>query len=335
LFEKGRSTITEHLKNIFETGELDENSVCREFRHTAEDGKEYNIALRATSAENGTTFQRSAFIFGGDPTKPKPFAIEKVSYRHLSAGASNQLNAGDRVVITFNQPVRPVSGDVLRTYIDAELNGTTTRGDTQGEKPPTGMMNAFGGFTASAAEPTSEPMSTSMSPTVSISTLCSSGTSWRSNSVSSAMASSIVDSESKPRSVSRSAAWTSRGPLGTRLPTTSRTRVLISAGSRVFSATFFSMSSVRNGSGTVWVELLWRGYRTVATGWGTPQFSAYSERADSMPRSQTLPVSSRRSASPMRGSWRRARRLVRSHWADSSAARCTSAGLRTGVAAFR
>ncbi|MEI6214839.1 MAG: RhuM family protein [Desulfuromonadales bacterium] len=42
LFEKGRSTITEHLKNIFETGELDENSVCREFRHTAEDSKEYS-----------------------------------------------------------------------------------------------------------------------------------------------------------------------------------------------------------------------------------------------------------------------------------------------------
>jgi len=41
LFEKGRSTITEHLKNIFDTGELIENAVCREFRHTAEDGKEY------------------------------------------------------------------------------------------------------------------------------------------------------------------------------------------------------------------------------------------------------------------------------------------------------
>jgi hypothetical protein len=41
LFEKGRSTIAEHLKNIFETGELVENSVCRNFRHTAEDGKEY------------------------------------------------------------------------------------------------------------------------------------------------------------------------------------------------------------------------------------------------------------------------------------------------------
>ena len=41
LFEKGRSTITEHLENIFETGDLAENSVCRGFRQTAEDGKEY------------------------------------------------------------------------------------------------------------------------------------------------------------------------------------------------------------------------------------------------------------------------------------------------------
>ena len=41
LFDKGRSTITEHLKNIFDTGELDEKAVCRDFRHTAEDGKDY------------------------------------------------------------------------------------------------------------------------------------------------------------------------------------------------------------------------------------------------------------------------------------------------------
>ena len=42
LFDKSRTTITEHLKNIFESEELDENSVCREFRHTANDGKIYN-----------------------------------------------------------------------------------------------------------------------------------------------------------------------------------------------------------------------------------------------------------------------------------------------------
>ena len=42
LFDKGRTTIIEHLKNIFEGEELDEKSVCREFRHTANDGKTYN-----------------------------------------------------------------------------------------------------------------------------------------------------------------------------------------------------------------------------------------------------------------------------------------------------
>ena len=42
LYEKGRSTITEHLKKIFLDGELDEDSVCRKSRRTGADGKEYN-----------------------------------------------------------------------------------------------------------------------------------------------------------------------------------------------------------------------------------------------------------------------------------------------------
>lgn len=41
LFDKSRSTITEHLQNIFEEGELVKDSVCRKFRRTASDGKEY------------------------------------------------------------------------------------------------------------------------------------------------------------------------------------------------------------------------------------------------------------------------------------------------------
>lgn len=41
LFQKNRVTITEHVLNIFKEGELDENSVCRKFRHTASDGKKY------------------------------------------------------------------------------------------------------------------------------------------------------------------------------------------------------------------------------------------------------------------------------------------------------
>jgi len=42
LFGKAKSTISEHVKNIFSEGELDENSVVRNFRTTAADGKSYN-----------------------------------------------------------------------------------------------------------------------------------------------------------------------------------------------------------------------------------------------------------------------------------------------------
>ena len=50
LFDKGRSTITEHLRHIFEEGELEENSVCRNFRHTAPDGKQYNTKFYGLDA---------------------------------------------------------------------------------------------------------------------------------------------------------------------------------------------------------------------------------------------------------------------------------------------
>lgn len=45
LFQKNRVTITEHIRNIFNEGELEENSVCRNFRHTAGDGKQYDTAF--------------------------------------------------------------------------------------------------------------------------------------------------------------------------------------------------------------------------------------------------------------------------------------------------
>ena len=42
LFDVSVATINEHLKNIFKTHELEENSVIRKFRITANDGKNYN-----------------------------------------------------------------------------------------------------------------------------------------------------------------------------------------------------------------------------------------------------------------------------------------------------
>lgn len=38
LFGKGRTTITEHIQNVFKEGELEENVVCRNFRHTTQHG---------------------------------------------------------------------------------------------------------------------------------------------------------------------------------------------------------------------------------------------------------------------------------------------------------
>lgn len=38
LFNKGRSTITEHISNIFKEGELEEEKVCRKYRHTTQHG---------------------------------------------------------------------------------------------------------------------------------------------------------------------------------------------------------------------------------------------------------------------------------------------------------
>lgn len=44
LFSKNLRTVSEHIRNIFREGELDENSVIRKFRITAADGKTYQTA---------------------------------------------------------------------------------------------------------------------------------------------------------------------------------------------------------------------------------------------------------------------------------------------------
>lgn len=50
LFDVNVRTINEHLKNIFEGGELDQNSVIRNFRITASDGKKYNTQFYSLDA---------------------------------------------------------------------------------------------------------------------------------------------------------------------------------------------------------------------------------------------------------------------------------------------
>lgn len=42
LYQTSKSNISEHIRHIFEEGELEENAVVRKFRTTAADGKNYN-----------------------------------------------------------------------------------------------------------------------------------------------------------------------------------------------------------------------------------------------------------------------------------------------------
>jgi hypothetical protein len=50
LFDVDRSVVTKHLKNIFSDNELEEDSVCAKFAHTAEDSKEYQTKFYSLEA---------------------------------------------------------------------------------------------------------------------------------------------------------------------------------------------------------------------------------------------------------------------------------------------
>ena len=50
LFDVDRSVVTKHLKNVFESGELSEDSVCAKFAQTADDRKTYQYKFYSLSA---------------------------------------------------------------------------------------------------------------------------------------------------------------------------------------------------------------------------------------------------------------------------------------------
>ena len=50
LFDIDRSVVTKHIKNIFETGELDEDSTCANFAQVADNGKTYQYKFYSLSA---------------------------------------------------------------------------------------------------------------------------------------------------------------------------------------------------------------------------------------------------------------------------------------------
>ncbi|MDZ4165487.1 MAG: virulence RhuM family protein [Smithellaceae bacterium] len=137
LFDKGRSTITEHLKNIFETGELDEKAVCRDFRHTAEDGKDYTtrfynldaiiaVGFRVNSARAiqfrqwATVVLRDYAIRGYvlDKERLKNGAFFSKEYFENLLAEIREIRASER---KFYQKITDIYATAMDYRVDAEI----------------------------------------------------------------------------------------------------------------------------------------------------------------------------------------------------------------------
>ena len=118
LFQKDRRTIQEHLKNIFSDGELDENSVCRNFRHTAAelimqraDAKKDNMGL--TSWKNAPHGK----IIKTDVSIAKNY-LSKLELSELNEIVTMYLDYANRQARRFV----PMTMEDWKTKLDVFLN---------------------------------------------------------------------------------------------------------------------------------------------------------------------------------------------------------------------
>lgn len=158
LFDKGRSTIAEHLQNVFQSGELEEEAVCRKFRQTANDGKQYNVkfynldavisvgyrvnSIRATQFRQWCTAVLRQFAIRGYVVDKKRMEngsfIGEDYFEHLLAEI-REIRLSER---RFYQKVT----DIYATSIDYNREAPTTR--TFFQKVQNKMHYAVHGHTA-------------------------------------------------------------------------------------------------------------------------------------------------------------------------------------------
>lgn len=118
LFEKGRSTITEHISNVFSSKELDKESVCRTFRLTAKDGKSYKTAfynLRLVTAVGYRVNSQRAIAFRQWATEILHDYIIKGSVLDVERLKNNQHFGKDYFEETLDQ-IREIRLSERRLY---------------------------------------------------------------------------------------------------------------------------------------------------------------------------------------------------------------------------
>ena len=139
LFDVDRSVITKHLKNIFETGELQQDSVCAKFAHTADDGKTYSTqfykldaiisvgyrvnSIRATQFRQWCTAVLRQFAIRGyviDKKRMENGAFISEDYFEYLFAEIREIRLSER---RFYQKLT----DIYATAIDYNLDAPTTR----------------------------------------------------------------------------------------------------------------------------------------------------------------------------------------------------------------
>lgn len=143
MFGKGRSTITEHLNNIFKEGELQEDMVCREFRHTTQHGaiegktqdklvKHYNLdaiisvgyrvkSLQGTQFRIWATQRLRDYIIKGFALNDERFKTgSSMNYFHELLDRIREIRLSERL---FYQQIK----DIYATSIDYDPSDEMTR----------------------------------------------------------------------------------------------------------------------------------------------------------------------------------------------------------------
>ena len=143
MFGKGRSTITEHINNIFKEGELQEDVVCRDFRHTTQHGaiigktqekivKHYNLdviisvgyrvkSLQGTQFRIWATQRLRDYIIKGFALNDERFKTgSSMNYFRELLDRIREIRLSEKV---FYQQIK----DIYATSIDYDPSDETTQ----------------------------------------------------------------------------------------------------------------------------------------------------------------------------------------------------------------
>ena len=139
LFDVDRTVITKHLKNIFESSELQQEQVCAKFAHTAEDGKNYQTqfynldaiisvgyrvnSIRATQFRQWCTYVLRQFAIRGyviDKKRMENGSFIGIDYFEHLLAEIREIRMSER---RFYQKLT----DIYATAVDYNRDAPTTR----------------------------------------------------------------------------------------------------------------------------------------------------------------------------------------------------------------